>query len=174
MVTIFTVSGASEEYRFSLPAKGHEHIAFMSVTIDKKELEFEREEAKAGEGEGLVFYSAAVGQLDDGARIAVGFIAFRVLTSLRDSYSYFLFIFCSFLRVLSLLVLFTAAQLRSPLNGTLMMYRGVRQTPGMRQTADCTDAAALCSCCEAFSVARWTEHRSFLQELSSLCASPSF
>lgn len=57
----------------------------MSVTMDKQDLEFEREASSlttGGEGEGLVFYSAAVGNLDDGARIAVSVCSCPHLRSL--------------------------------------------------------------------------------------------
>ena len=69
MVTTYTVSGASGAYKFALPAKDQDHLAFLSVTVDKKELEFQLE---ASPPEGLVMYSAAVGQVDDGTKIAVG------------------------------------------------------------------------------------------------------
>lgn len=69
MVTTFTVSGASGAYKFALPAKDHEHLAFMGVTMNKREVEFELE---ASSSAGLVLYSAAVGEPKDGTKIAVG------------------------------------------------------------------------------------------------------
>lgn len=69
VATTYTVSGASGAYKFALPAKDQDHLAFLSVTVDKKELEFQLE---ASPPEGLVMYSAAVGQVDDGTKIAVG------------------------------------------------------------------------------------------------------
>lgn len=74
VVTTYTVSGASGAYKFALPAKDHEHLAFLSVTMGKKDLGFELEasSASASKSAGLVLYSAAVGQPEDGSKITVG------------------------------------------------------------------------------------------------------
>ena len=69
MVTTYTVSGASGAYKFALPAKDQDHLAFLSVTVDKKELEFEPE---ASPSEELVMYSVDLGQAEGGTKIAVG------------------------------------------------------------------------------------------------------
>eukprot|EP00903_Cladosiphon_okamuranus_P016026 g14798.t1 len=77
VVTTYTVSGASGAYKFALPAKDQDHLAFLSVTMGKKELAFELE---ASPEEGLVLYSAAVGQPGDGTKIAVKAVYTDVLS----------------------------------------------------------------------------------------------
>lgn len=79
---MYTVNGASESYRFAVPQKNHEHLAYMSVSLAKEEVEFVMEDA--GVGEGPVVYSAAVGEPGDGAKIMVGlFYLFSFFFRLR-------------------------------------------------------------------------------------------
>lgn len=70
VVTTYTVSGATGAYKFALPAKGHEHLAFLSASIGKTPLEVER--LSSSDTEGLVLYSAAVGDPGVSTKIAVG------------------------------------------------------------------------------------------------------
>ncbi|CAN0105351.1 unnamed protein product [Ectocarpus sp. 4 AP-2014] len=77
VVTTYTVKGTSGSYKFALPADAQDHLAFMSVTMDKAELEFELDApspGRDGAGEGLVLYSAVVErpQNKEEVKIAVG------------------------------------------------------------------------------------------------------
>ena len=66
---MYTVNGAGESYRFALPQKNHEHLAFMSVSLGRDEVEFVMEDS--GERGGPVIYAAAVGEPGNGAKITV-------------------------------------------------------------------------------------------------------
>ncbi|CAN0000824.1 unnamed protein product [Ectocarpus sp. 6 AP-2014] len=86
VVTTYTVQGTSGSYKFALPADAQDHLAFMSVTMDKAELEFELDAPSSGRdsaGEGLVLYSAAVERPQDKeeVKIAVKAVYTDVLTA---------------------------------------------------------------------------------------------
>lgn len=66
---MYMVNGASGSYRFALPQKSHEHLAFMSVSLGREEVEFVMEDS--GVGEGPVIYAAAVGEPGNAAKITV-------------------------------------------------------------------------------------------------------
>lgn len=68
---MYTVDGASGSYNFGLPKRNHEHMAFMTVTLAKEEVEF-NVEAFPSEDEGMVMYSAVIGEPGNGAKITVG------------------------------------------------------------------------------------------------------
>ncbi|CAM9540554.1 unnamed protein product [Ascophyllum nodosum] len=69
--TTYTVDGASGNYRFALPKKDHEHLAFLSVTLAKEDIDYSLEASPKGGAEGLVMYSVDVGNPGNGAKIAV-------------------------------------------------------------------------------------------------------
>lgn len=78
MSTVYMVDGASESYRFALPQKSHEHLAFMSVFLGSKEVDFVMEDS--GEGGGPVIYAAAVGSPGNAAKITVKTVYTDVLS----------------------------------------------------------------------------------------------
>ncbi|CAN0277993.1 unnamed protein product [Pylaiella littoralis] len=79
MLTTYTVSGATGMYKFALPAKDHEHLAFLRASIGKIQLGVER--LSASDTEGLVLYSAAVGDPGADAKITVMAVYTDVLSA---------------------------------------------------------------------------------------------
>lgn len=66
------MSDPSGSYKFALPKKNHDHLAFISVSLGRTELDFEREASSDAKGEdSMVLYTADLGEADEGAKIVV-------------------------------------------------------------------------------------------------------
>lgn len=79
VLTTYTVAGASGDYRFVLPQQHHDHLAFLAVTVGGKSVPFALE-SDGTEHQGLVSYSAEVGEPGDGIKIMVKAVYTEVLS----------------------------------------------------------------------------------------------